>query len=43
MIVVSELLNEAIRTGFLFCMGIAMVRITSRSELAQFTLYYVRL
>ena len=38
MIFVSELLNEAIQTGFLFCMGIAMVQITSRSELAQFTL-----
>ena len=38
MIVVSELLNDAIRTGFLFCMGIAMVRITWRSELARFTL-----
>ena len=39
MIVVSELLNKAIRTRFLFCMEIAMVRITSRSELARFTLY----
>ena len=38
MIVVSELLNDAIRTGFLFCMGIAMVRITWWSELARFTL-----
>ena len=38
MIVVSELVNDAIRTGFLFCMGIAMVRITSRSKLARFTL-----
>ena len=40
MIVVSELLNDAIRTGFLFCMGIAMVRITWRSELARFTLIH---
>ena len=38
MIVVSELLNDAIQTGFLFCMGIAMVRITLWSELARFTL-----